>query len=166
MDQLAGMYRAHEREKKRAYEQRVQEVEHSSFTPLVLSATGGTGNEATTFFKCLASLLAEKWDSHYSSTLYWLRCRLSFSLPVYTKTPRIRPILIPAARALRDSARPRTFYAISMSLYCRRGPMRCNLCTVTVACRHVQDLEEGGVEPIAREARAQKIKPRPSLMRS
>ena len=76
----AGMYRAHEHEKKRSYEQRVREVEHSSFTPLVLSATGGMGNEATTFFKRLASLLAEKWDSHYSSTLSWLRCRLSFSL--------------------------------------------------------------------------------------
>ena len=37
-------------------------------------------NEATTFFKHLALLLAEKWDSHYSSTLGWLRCRLSFSL--------------------------------------------------------------------------------------
>ena len=76
----AGMYRAHKQEKKRAYEQRVREMEHSSFTPLVLSATGGMGNEATTFFKHLASLLAEKWDSHYSSTLCWLRCRLSFSL--------------------------------------------------------------------------------------
>ena len=42
--------------------------------------TEGMGNEATTFFKLLASLLAEKWDSHYSSTLSWLRCRLSFSL--------------------------------------------------------------------------------------
>ena len=35
---------------------------------------------------------------------------------VYTKTPRIRPILIPAARALRDSARPRTYYVINMNL--------------------------------------------------
>jgi predicted exporter len=74
------MYRTHEREKKRAYEQRVREVEHSSFTPLVLSATGGMGKEATTFFKRLASHLAEKWESHYSMTLGWLRCRLSFSL--------------------------------------------------------------------------------------
>ena len=47
----AGMYRAHKREKKRSYEQRVRKVEHSSFTPLILSATGGMGNEATTFFK-------------------------------------------------------------------------------------------------------------------
>ena len=29
-------YRKHEKEKKRAYEQRVREVEHSSFTPLIL----------------------------------------------------------------------------------------------------------------------------------
>ena len=76
----SGMYRTHEREKKRTYEQRVREVEHSTFTPLVLSATGGMGNEATTFYKRLASLLAEKWDSPYSLTLGWLRCTLSFSL--------------------------------------------------------------------------------------
>jgi len=77
---LAAVYRKHELEKKRAYQQRIQEVEHSSFTPLVLSATGGMGNEATTFYKHLASLLAQKWDSPYSSTLCWLRCRLSYSL--------------------------------------------------------------------------------------
>jgi len=65
----AAVYRKHELEKKQAYQQRIQEVEHSSFTPLVLSATGGMGNEATTFYKHLASLLAQKWDSPYSSTL-------------------------------------------------------------------------------------------------
>ena len=36
--------------------------------------------QCTTFYKRLASLLAEKWDQHYSTTLFWLRCRLSFSL--------------------------------------------------------------------------------------
>ena len=46
----AAVYRKHELEKKRAYQQRIQEVEHSSFTPLVLSATGGMGNEATIFY--------------------------------------------------------------------------------------------------------------------
>ena len=35
--------------------------------------------------------------------------------------PGVRPILIPAAR-------PRTF--TSSTCTCRRGPMRCNLCTV------------------------------------
>ena len=31
----------YEQVKKRAYEQRIREVEHATFTPLVLSATGG-----------------------------------------------------------------------------------------------------------------------------
>ena len=76
----AAMYRSHEREKKRAYEQRIREVEHSSFTPLVFSATGGMGSQATTFYKRLASMLAVEWDMPYSTTLRWLRCRLCFSL--------------------------------------------------------------------------------------
>ena len=76
----SSCYRKHELLKKRAYEQRIREVEHASFTPLVISATGGLGNEANTFYKRLASLLASKWDHPYSSTLCWLRCRLAFSL--------------------------------------------------------------------------------------
>ena len=40
-------YRKHELEKKRQYKQRVREVEHASFTLLVLSATGGMANEGT-----------------------------------------------------------------------------------------------------------------------
>ena len=62
----AATFRKHELEKKRAYQQRVQDIEHSSFTPLVLSVTGGMGVEATTFYKRLAALLSQKWDSPYS----------------------------------------------------------------------------------------------------
>ena len=40
-------YRKHESSKKRAYESRFREVEHNSFTPLVFSASGGMGPEAT-----------------------------------------------------------------------------------------------------------------------
>ena len=61
---LSACFKKHEREKKRAYE-RVREVEHSSFTPLVMAATGGLGNEATTFYKRLASVLSQKWAPHY-----------------------------------------------------------------------------------------------------
>ena len=71
-------YRKHEQEKKRQYEQRVREVKHASFTPLVLSATGGMANEVTVFYKRLASCLAIKWDQPYSATMSWLRCRLTF----------------------------------------------------------------------------------------
>ena len=42
-------YRKHELEKKHHYEQWVREVEHASFTPLVLSATGGMANEVVLF---------------------------------------------------------------------------------------------------------------------
>ena len=77
---IATCYRKQEEIKKRAYEQRVREVEHSTFTPLVLSATGGMAPQATTFYKRLAACLADKWDQPYSSTMAWLRCRLSYSL--------------------------------------------------------------------------------------
>ena len=73
-------FRKHEMEKKRAYSQRVREIEHASFTPLVLSASGGFAKEATNFYKRLASLLADKWDQPYSQTMNWLRCRISFTL--------------------------------------------------------------------------------------
>ena len=77
---LASTYKKHERMKIRAYEQRVREVEHGSFTPLVMSLTGGVSNAANTFYKRLASMLSEKWDLPYSKTLAWMRCKLSFAL--------------------------------------------------------------------------------------
>ena len=80
MNTSSSCYRKHELAKKRAYSQRIREIEHSSFTPLILSATGGLANEATVFYKRLASMLATKWDQPYSSTLCWLRCLLGFSL--------------------------------------------------------------------------------------
>ena len=69
-------FRKHEMEKKRAYEQRVREIEHASFTPLVFSANGGLAKEATHLYKHLASKLAEKWDHSYNLTMNWLRCTL------------------------------------------------------------------------------------------
>ena len=73
-------FRRHKLEKKRAYCQHVREIEHASFTPLVLSASVGLTKEATNFYKRLASLLADKWDQPYSQTMNWLRCRISFAL--------------------------------------------------------------------------------------
>ena len=57
----------------------IGDVEHASFTPLVLSASGSLDKEASMFYKRLASLLADKWDQPYNSTINWLRCRISFS---------------------------------------------------------------------------------------
>ena len=55
-------------------------MEHSTFTPLVMSTTGGMSRAATTFFKRLASLFSEKKKVSYSKTMGWIRCHLSFAL--------------------------------------------------------------------------------------
>ena len=73
-------YRSHEKEKKWLYLQRIRDMEHSSFSPLVFSFTGGMAKEASIFYKRLASLLSEKHGQTYSTTMAWLRCVLSFSL--------------------------------------------------------------------------------------
>jgi len=44
-----SIYRKHELSKKRSYEACILEFEHSSFTPLIFSATGGMANAATFF---------------------------------------------------------------------------------------------------------------------
>ena len=77
---VLACYRKHEKEKKRAYEQRICEIEHSSFTPLVMASTGSLGATASLTYKCLATLLAVKRNQTYNTTLSWLRCSLSFSL--------------------------------------------------------------------------------------
>ena len=78
---LSATYKKHEDIKRRAYGQRIREVEHASFTPLVMSVTGGLAHEATIFYKHLASLLSTKWgDSYVIIAPDWLCCRLSFSL--------------------------------------------------------------------------------------
>ena len=48
---LSAAYKKHEDEKKRTYGQRILEIEHSVFTPLILSASGGMGREAQTFLQ-------------------------------------------------------------------------------------------------------------------
>ena len=77
---LPQCYRRNELEKKRAYDERVREIEHGSFSPLVFSTSGGMGTTATVVYKRIASMLSEKQDQSYSKTMHWIRCRLNFSL--------------------------------------------------------------------------------------
>jgi len=77
---LSACYRRHELEKRRHYEDRVNQIEHGCFTPLVFSSSGGMGPTASVFFKRLASLLSTKRNSHYGSVMSWIRCKISFSL--------------------------------------------------------------------------------------
>ena len=66
--------------KRWAYDEHVRKVERACFSPLVFAATVGMGPTATTVFRKLASMLAEKHSINYSKCLFWLRCRLCFSL--------------------------------------------------------------------------------------
>ncbi|KAL5474396.1 hypothetical protein EMCRGX_G026338 [Ephydatia muelleri] len=69
-ESLTQCYRRLELDKKRAYEARVREVELGCFTTLVFSTSGGLGPAAKTFYKRLASLIAEKHDQPYSLTFF------------------------------------------------------------------------------------------------
>ena len=73
-------YAHHEQIKRRLYEQRINEVELVSFTPLIFSATGGMGKSAAVFYGRLADMIATKTKQPYSSTITWIRCRLNFLL--------------------------------------------------------------------------------------
>ena len=75
--QLPSAYRLHERQKQRSYDQRVHEIEHGSFTPLVFTTSGGMGKCASV---TRASLLSTKQEQNYGATIAWVRCCLSFSL--------------------------------------------------------------------------------------
>ena len=76
---LQACYRNHENAKKRAYNHRIREVEHGTFTPLIFSCTSGMGHVAVTTYKRLAALIAAKKDEPYSATMGWIRCCFSFS---------------------------------------------------------------------------------------
>ena len=77
---IAAMYRTHEQEKKRMYNQRVIQVEHGTFTPLVFSTSGGVGPEADNLLKTLANRLSVKRQEPYSQVVSFLRRRVRFDL--------------------------------------------------------------------------------------
>ena len=77
---LAATFCKHEGVKRRAYEERVREVERGSLTPPVFSFSEGMGKAATVMYCRLANLLSDRWNSPYSLIMGWLRCSLGFSL--------------------------------------------------------------------------------------
>ena len=77
---LDSVYRRHERQKQRQYEERVVNVEHASFTPLVFSSSAGASRLTTKFLQHLASRLALKREEPYSAVMACLRTQLNFSL--------------------------------------------------------------------------------------
>ena len=74
------VYLLHENIKKRAYNERVLQVERGSFTPIVGSTFGGMGTEANRHHKRIASLIAQKRKEEYADVIGYIRTRLRFSL--------------------------------------------------------------------------------------
>ena len=109
---LAAIYKKHEDEKKRAYGQRVLEIEHGVFTPLVLSTSGGMDRETQTFHKRLADLLSLKCDMPYSSLMGWLRCKLSFAI--------LRSAVM-CIRGSRSSRHHAIYESSDIALFCSEG---------------------------------------------
>ena len=70
----------HENEKKRLYSERVLDIEHGTFTPLVFTTTGGMGKECLKYHSRLAQLIAIKKGEQYAKTISWIRTRTSFAL--------------------------------------------------------------------------------------
>ena len=69
-----------EQEKKRAYNDRILQIEHGTFTPLVFSIYRTMGREYRTFCSRLSDLLSEKRDLPKSITMNWIRTKICFAL--------------------------------------------------------------------------------------
>ena len=96
-----------EKEKRQQYEQRICEVEHGSFTPLVFSTTGGMGRAVSVTFKRLAAQIAEKRKEAYSQVVAWIKTLVSFS-PLRSS--------ITALRGCRTKKKDRVHFSASNSV--------------------------------------------------
>ena len=73
-------YTYHENQKKLKYEQRIINVEKSTFNPLVFACTGGAGPSATKVISRLASKISEKSSDTYADAISYIRTKISFAL--------------------------------------------------------------------------------------
>merc|ERR1711954_46082 len=63
--------------KKREYG---QNVENASFTPMILSSSGGMGDDMSMALKILARRITLKKNQSYATTMGLLRCRFAFEM--------------------------------------------------------------------------------------
>ena len=71
---LSSTFRKHEKIKHRAYGQLVREMEHATFTPIVLAATGGLAYEATVFLFINDLLLFWPKSGEMIILWFWVGC--------------------------------------------------------------------------------------------
>ena len=69
-----------EREMKKLYNKRKLQIEHGSFTPLVMSATGGMGRKCKKFYVRLAEMISYKRGTSYIVIASLVRRKITRSL--------------------------------------------------------------------------------------
>ncbi|MCP4502446.1 MAG: hypothetical protein GY822_21040, partial [Deltaproteobacteria bacterium] len=69
-----------EKKKRREYGQRIREIEHGDFSPIVFCITGGLGPQADVVTKRLSLRLAEKQNVPRSVAAGGINCRISFAI--------------------------------------------------------------------------------------
>ena len=67
--QLSTLLKQHENRKKAEYGQRIREIEHGCFSPLVLTTTGVMAKEASVFYRRLASQISDHKNEQYSTVM-------------------------------------------------------------------------------------------------
>ena len=75
---IKKVYDNMEKEKKRAYSDRIINIEHGTFTPLIFSIAGGMGREASIYHRALANKISLKTGDKYCNVVNFIRCKLSF----------------------------------------------------------------------------------------
>ena len=78
--ELSKAYEIKEKEKKKTYNKCILQVEHGSFTPLVMLATGGMSCEWKKFYSHLAEMICKKRKTNYNVTIMWIQRKMAFSL--------------------------------------------------------------------------------------
>ncbi|MEO7176741.1 MAG: reverse transcriptase domain-containing protein [Saprospiraceae bacterium] len=76
----ASLMKTAEKSKMREYKQRIHEIEHADFNPLVFTTMGAMAPQCQAVVKKLAEKLSFKQGSNLSVVTGWLRVRLSFAL--------------------------------------------------------------------------------------
>ena len=109
------------------YNEWVLQVEKGSFTPIVMSTSGGEGKEAARHHKRISTLIAEKRNESYADVINYVRTRLRFSVLRSTLT---------AIRGVRGKARtagPISDVSFNLIEQWSRKSGWQKVCTVTLA---------------------------------
>ena len=74
------LYHMADQAKMREYKERITEVDHGDFNPLIFTTAGGMSMRSHIVLKRLGQALVKVSELSISVLVGWLRCRLSFAL--------------------------------------------------------------------------------------